>query len=316
MEGKEGEDKALNELQTNNFDYSLLDTETADFLKDRENSMKQTLEKTAQSLGEDLSKARDKLSNHYKGTFEKWYTALGFKKQSVYNYINRYEYVVQQLDNQSDIEKFQELPVRLQNEMSKKTAKDEVNQAVFDGDITTHKEYKEMEKRLKKAEQAKRQAERQAEQAQKSEEIALKKLEEVEGREPEVITQEVVKEVVPEDVKRELEHMRKMVKLSDSANKELREELDTYKLKDTTDYDEKAAEWELKKLQNEADRNATQVRLSIKQLNNQIAISKYMYEAISVSSDYEKNEMKKEIGILKDIISGIEASLQNRKVMN
>ena len=306
MEGKEGEDKVLNELQTNKFDYSLLDTETADFLKDRENSMKQTLEKTAQSLGEDLSKARDKLSNHYKGTFEKWYTALGFKKQSVYNYINRYEYVVQRLDNQSDIEKFQELPVRLQNEMSKKTAKNEVNQAVFDGDITTHKEYKEMEKRLEKAEQAKQQAEKQAEQAKKSEEIALKKLEEEQSKEPEKI------EVVPDDYdfykgnynsaislqKRYKEQMEEMRKELNSVN-ETGDELEKERRKKET-------------LQLKADNDVLSLANNIDDFLKENAVTSYREGAIASSDKTTKETLKECISALKSFTSEIERSLHGR----
>ena len=38
--------------------------------------------------------------------------------------------------------------------MSKPSANPEVNQAVFNGDVTTHKEYKELERRLKLKDQA------------------------------------------------------------------------------------------------------------------------------------------------------------------
>lgn len=299
----------MNELQTNNFDYSLLDTETADFLKDREISMKQTLEKTAQSLGEDLSKARDKLSNHYKGTFEKWYTALGFKKQSVYNYINRYEYVVQQLDNQSDIEKFQELPVRLQNEMSKKTAKNEVNQAVFDGDITTHKEYKEMEKRLKKAEQAKQQAEKQAEQAQKSEEIALRKLEEVEKKEPEVITQEVIKEVIPEHIKKQIQEKDKVLQSAKEEMESMQSEIDKLE-RLTTGMDEEAKkEKEIKLLMLDASKSVLKTKIKIDEFLQEVAVTPYRRGAIAASSQAAKDKLAEGVEELKKFIEEMELSL-------
>lgn len=183
-------------------------------------------------------------------------------------------------------------------------------------DKATQKEIAEYRRNAEEAERRAEQAEKQAEQAQKSEKIALRKLEEVESKEPEVIEKEVIKEVVPESLSEQMESLKRQLNFVSKENDELRIENDSYKMKDTTEFDEEAAEWELKKLQNEADRNATQVRLAIKKLNNQIAVSKYMYDAISVSSDYEKREMKKEIDILKDIITGIESSLKNRKVMN
>lgn len=163
----------MNEIKTNNFDYSVLDSSTAEYLKDRENSLSKTLENTAEKLGEDLFKAQQKLANHNGGVFEEWYTALGFKKQNVYNFINRHKYVVQQLDNPTDLETFQELPARMKNEMSKPSANPKVNKAVFDGDVKTHNEYKELERQLKQREQ--------------ENDILQKQLEQAENKPPEVI---------------------------------------------------------------------------------------------------------------------------------
>lgn len=42
----------------------------------------------------------------------------------------------------------------MQAQVSKPSANPEVNQAVFNGDVTTHKEYKELERRLKLKDQA------------------------------------------------------------------------------------------------------------------------------------------------------------------
>ena len=60
--------------------------------------------------------------------------------------------------------------------MSKPSAKEEVNKAVLEGDITTNKEYKEMErkakeyeKQLKQRDEEKSQLESQLSQAQRSE---------------------------------------------------------------------------------------------------------------------------------------------------
>jgi len=145
------------------------------------------------------------------------------------------------LQNQKEIETFQELSPSLQNEVSKPSAKEEVNQAVFDGDIKTHKEYKEMERMVNEAEQAKRQAEAQAEQAKRSEEIALKRLEEVESREPERI------EVVPDDYdyikgnyesaislqKRYKEQMEEMRRELEETNSKGNHEIDSLKKKES-----------------------------------------------------------------------------------
>ena len=181
----------MNEIENKVFDYTLLDSETSQYLKDRETSMERTLEKTAEQLGEDLYKAQQRLAKKGYGNFEDWFTSLGIKKSSAYNYIKRYSFV-QQLDEPSKKEMFRSLPARVQIEMSKPSANDEINQKVFNGDIKTHKEYKELEKKLKQAQSEKEQAER-------TKQFAIEQLEREQNKEPKVITEMVEKEVVPDD---------------------------------------------------------------------------------------------------------------------
>lgn len=191
----------MNEIQTNNFDYSVLDSSTAEYLKDRENSMSKTLENAAEKLGEDLTKAKEKLSKKGYGCFEDWYTSLGLKTTSVYRYINRYEFVSSKLEDSKMLETFQELTPSLQNEMSKPSANPEINQKVFDGDIKTHKEYKELEKKYKEQQERLEKAESMTESTKnwfhdvsnklkkrdEENKILQSKLEEMESQEPDVI---------------------------------------------------------------------------------------------------------------------------------
>ena len=69
--------------------------------------------------------------------------------------------------------------------MSKPSANPEVNQAVFNGDITTHKEYKELEHQLKLTQQSNE----------------LLRDENVKLKSSKVEVKETIKEVVPEDYK-------------------------------------------------------------------------------------------------------------------
>ena len=88
--------------------------------------------------------------------------------------------------------------------MSKPSANPELNQKVFDGDITTHKEYKELERKLKESEERNK---RLAEQ----------------GLKQEVIEKEVVIEKVPEDY----ESTKQLNGTLLSKNKSLSYDLDT-----------------------------------------------------------------------------------------
>lgn len=141
------------ELTENDFDYSLVDAKTKEFLEERANIIYGIQSKSAYEIGKQLARAQEKLSQNRYGCFEEWYRSLGFKKTKAYEYINYYNFIRSQSE-QLNVEKFEELPSKLQAEMSKPSANPEVNQAVFNGDVTTHKEYKELERRLKLKDQA------------------------------------------------------------------------------------------------------------------------------------------------------------------
>ncbi|RRD29482.1 hypothetical protein EII38_09580 [Streptococcus minor] len=135
----------MNELTTfGDFNFEIVDNETKAFLEERANIIYGIQSKSAFDIGKQLAQAQEKLSINGYGCFEEWYKSLGFKKTKAYEYINHYLFVCSQ-NEQSNIEQFESLPKSLQSAMSKPSAIAEVNQAVFDGDITTHKQYKEME---------------------------------------------------------------------------------------------------------------------------------------------------------------------------
>lgn len=177
----------MQEITTqNDFDYSLVDFETQEFLQERSNIIYGIQSKSAYEIGKQLVKAQEVLAKNRYGCFEEWYSSLGFRKTKAYEYINHYNFIRSQSE-QLNIETFEELPKKLQSEMSKPSANPELNQKVFDGDITTHKQYKELECQLKLAEadkeRLKQQNERLAEQA-----LSAK-----------VVEKEVVIEKVPDD---------------------------------------------------------------------------------------------------------------------
>ena len=104
---------------------------------------------------------------------------------------------------------FEHLPKTLQAQVSKPSAIPEVNQAVFNGDVTTHKEYKELERRLKLKDQA---------------------LEAVKGELERVkqtkTTEKVIeKEVIPDDYKATQDLNKQLL----GKNKDLSDELDSVK---------------------------------------------------------------------------------------
>ena len=99
----------MNEIATNDFDYSLLDAKTKEFLEERANIIYGIHSKSAYEIGKQLAKAQKELSTRGYGCFEEWYRSLGFKKTKAYEYINHYNFVCSQ-NEQANIEKFESLP--------------------------------------------------------------------------------------------------------------------------------------------------------------------------------------------------------------
>ena len=139
----------MNEIaETNVFDYSLVDLKTQKFLEEKSLIIFGIQSRSAYDIGKQLLEAQQELSSFKTGIFESWYLSLGFKKTKAYEYINHYEFICSQ-GEQYKIDKFESLPKKLQADVSKKTADERVNNAVFNGDVKSHEEYKQLERLLK-----------------------------------------------------------------------------------------------------------------------------------------------------------------------
>ncbi|MEK5166200.1 hypothetical protein NYE69_28245 [Paenibacillus sp. FSL R5-0527] len=152
------------------FDYSVLDSETSDYLQQKEQSMRNIVSQAYTDLGRELSEAKDALAKRGYGCFEEWYTSLGFKKDQVYRWIGRHELILANCEKRELIE---DLPLSLTYEISKPSANPEAVDAVLSGNIKTHKEYKELVKSLKAAEKAAAEAEKRAKQAEAARQLAI-----------------------------------------------------------------------------------------------------------------------------------------------
>lgn len=139
--------ETANAFQPQNFDYDQLDSQTADFLKQRVSNMERIADDTRYRMGRELSKAQEKLANHYQGVFVEWYESLGLKKDNVYFWINEFKFS-RNLENTQQVANFGSLPKTLKHDIMKKNAPEEAKQAVLNGDIKTHKEYKALVEKL------------------------------------------------------------------------------------------------------------------------------------------------------------------------
>lgn len=138
--------------QVISFDYSSLDEETSDYLR----RATLNIANSYADIGAVLADAQERLANHNNGVFEKWYTSLGMSKNIVYNFIHIHNFRQQMLTSSQNgttaLEVFDNLPKTLQADISAPNAPEQAITAVLSGDITTHKEYIELKKRLSKAE--------------------------------------------------------------------------------------------------------------------------------------------------------------------
>lgn len=295
------------------FDYSLVDKETAEFLKEREYTINGIAEDARIKIGRELKKVQDKLANHHEGIFVKWYESGGLDRNQVYYYIKLNQFSTNLENTQKD--NFLNAPKSLQKEVMKKNAPEDLKQKVFNGDITTRKEYKQLQKENEELEQQNAQLQSQMQQAQRSEQIALQKLETAQNNAPEVIEREVVKEVVPDDVKRQLEQFKqKFERESNNAN-ELRDELEKYR-KSFSDPNQAYEEKELNRLERESSINAHKIAISIQNFIKENSVETYRLDTIIKANPKSKERLEENVALLKEFTSNLEAMLNGRIIVN
>lgn len=182
-------------------------------------------------------------------------------------------------------------------------------------DEMTVRELRELKKQLKQRDEQNAQLQSQVEQARKSEEITRKQLEDEQNREPEVIEREVVKEVVPDEVKRQLEQFKqKFERESNNAN-ELRDELQRYR-NSFSDPNQAYEEKELTRLERESSINAHKIAISIQNFIKENSVETYRLDTVIKANPKSKERLQENVALLKEFTSNLEAMLNGRIVVN
>ena len=200
----------MNELQLSN-DLTTIETE----IKSYQNIAGQSIFE----IGQRLKHVKENDLAH--GEFGKWLETINLnrftasKMIKVSEKLNSNVYTYTQLGLNA-LEMIATLP---EEERTKEhtTSKGEVKTP----DEMTVRELRELKKQLKQRDEQNAQLQSQVEQAQRSEEIAKKQLEDAESREPEVVEKEIVKEVVPDRINKQLENLKNDKKLLEQREKEL-----------------------------------------------------------------------------------------------
>ncbi|UZW83572.1 DUF3102 domain-containing protein [Staphylococcus lugdunensis] len=182
-------------------------------------------------------------------------------------------------------------------------------------DEMTQRELQDLKRQLKQRDEQNAQLQSQVEQAQRSEEIARKQLEDAENREPEVIEREVVKEIVPDDVKQQLEQFKqKFERESNNAN-ELRDELQRYR-NSFSDPNQAYEEKELTRLERESSINAHKIAISIQNFIKENSVETYRLDTVIKANPKSKERLQENVALLKEFTSNLEAMLNGRIVVN
>lgn len=189
---------------------ALFDSETKQFLKEKEKNIESVFHKARYDVGRELREAQEQLAKHGYGCFGEWCESIGFNREMSSRLMNYHDLIVRNSDKRDFIES---LPKTLAYETARPSTPLELKQAVLNGDITTHKQ-------LQEAIKEKKEAERRAEEAEQALANELEEVKELEkalniieednttlrrenkklvDRPIEIAVQEVIKEVIPND---------------------------------------------------------------------------------------------------------------------
>ena len=137
------------------FNYAVLSAELGDYLRHKEEQLKNEYMNFTANCGRIFAEAQEKLAKHgfgeNNGIFEKWITAMGFTKPTVYRMISIYNFRSSQIETNEGQAVFDALPKTLQADIAAPSAPPKLVEQVMNGDITTHKEYIELKKQLEEA---------------------------------------------------------------------------------------------------------------------------------------------------------------------
>lgn len=152
------------------FNYALLTAEMGDFLKRKEQQLKNEYMNFTANCGQIFAEAQEKLARDGHGVFVKWIEYMGFKAPTVYRMIDVYKFRLSHFekDETEKQEIFETLPKMLQYDISAKSAPLELVEQVMNGDITTHKDYIALKKQLEDAQKQAENAEMQSRTYQKN----------------------------------------------------------------------------------------------------------------------------------------------------
>lgn len=175
-------------------------------------------------------------------------------------------------------------------------------------DEMTVKELREVKKALKEAESR-------ATQAEEDKKRLGVLLTEERNKAPEikVIEKEVVKEIVPERLKKQLEEKERFLKAIKKESDELQRELKNLKLQQENENSEdEHSERKLKKLQREANIETLEIVVSIQKFLKETSLSSYQVGALATSNEISREKIAKSVEMLEEFVSNLKTAIKGR----
>jgi hypothetical protein len=208
--GNDFKGNVTNIKNVNFLDITLFDSETKQFLKEKEKNIESVFHKARFDVGRELKEAQEQLAKRGYGCYGEWCESIGFNREMSSRLMNYHDLIVRNSDKRDFIES---LPKTLAYETARPSTPLEIKQAVLNGDITTNKQLQEAIKEKKEADRRAEEAEQklasELEESKKLEEALdiiekdneelRKENKELIDRPIEIAVQEVVKEVIPDD---------------------------------------------------------------------------------------------------------------------
>lgn len=149
------------------FDYTQVDADTANLLRELENSIvenQKTAVQVASAIGEKLQRGHDYLAKKGYGCYGEWCESLGYNRTQTKRLTDLHNFVCNTM-LQTERAAIEALPLTVAYQVANPNTPEEVKEAARNGDISTLKELEELRAQLKAAEQAKETAEREKREA-------------------------------------------------------------------------------------------------------------------------------------------------------
>lgn len=195
----------INEL--GDFNYEQLDADTADKLKDITIGLSAINSNFKYNVGRQLNEAQELLAKNGYGCFREWFQSYGLKRDKVYDWIRYYKVFVGNSDNQKKLKELSDSKIYELGKLKQEQQKEILENANL-SEMTTQ-EVKELTKKLKQKEEHTKVLQEQIQEK----ELQINKLKDamknIQIPEKEIIEKEVIKEVVPESIKSQVECLEK-----------------------------------------------------------------------------------------------------------